>query len=172
MAPLVKILMVNLNFPYRYCWMLNFCVSAIGQRLSDTFDDYVDHVYTKDQGFFIHVIKFILRDIFFSFATNHNFALFGHVVIKISGVCFITDPNRRNPTTDNPIPDCPARFLFFARLQNILMKFSRPGRPGDINFKPRYTLHWPDWTGNKIVLCLRLLLICQHFFRSLLDIGV
>ena len=44
--------------------------------------------------------------------------------------------------------------------------------PGGIHLKPRYTRHWPDQTGVRTVLCLRLLWVCHHFFYSLVSINV
>ena len=54
----------------------------------------------------------------------------------MSMACLFTAPIRLNLTNNTPIPDRPARFLFFALIaKNILMKFCGHG---DIHFKLLY----------------------------------
>ena len=87
--------------------------------------------------------------------------------IKKRVACFFNALNRWNPTTYTLIPDWPTRFWFLARLQNILMKFS----PTRINQEVQYAWHWMNRTGVRTVWCSRLLLICHHFFYSLVYIS-
>ena len=54
----------------------------------------------------------------------HHLLPFPTCEVKTSGAHFFTALIQLNVTTNTLILDRPARFLFFARLQNILMKFS------------------------------------------------
>ena len=93
----------------------------------------------------------------------HHLLPFPTCEVKTSGAHFFTALIQLNVTTNTLILDRPARFLFFARLQNILMKFSLTWTTWRYPFyAPIYRT--PDWTGVRTVLRSGLLLICHHFF--------
>ena len=83
----------------------------------------------------------------------------------MSGAYFFTAPIRFNPTINTPIPDHPARFSFLVLIAKYLDEIlPDPDQPGDITE--------PDRTSVRIVLRPCLMLICHHFFYSLVYANV
>ena len=78
----------------------------------------------------------------------------------MSGACFFIAPIWLNLTTNTPIPECSAKFLFLVSNAKYWWNFPRPR---GIHLKPGYTRHWPNQTSVRTILCLH----CHHFFISI-----
>ena len=86
---------------------------------------------------------------------------------KTSGAWFFNTPIGLIPTTNTLISNCPARFLFLTLIAKCLDEILTDA--GVSIWSPK---HWPDRTVVMTVLCLCMLLICHHFFCSLVYINV
>ena len=74
------------------------------------------------------------------------------------------------PTTNTPIPDRPARFLFLALIAKCGDEiFPNTDLPRYIHLKPWYTRHWPDQTSVRTNLFAGFFfLFCLVFFLLLI----
>ena len=86
----------------------------------------------------------------------------------MNGSCFFNAPIWINPTTNTPILDRCAKFLFLALIAKDLDEFSPPGTipEASIHLKPWYTRFYLVQTSSGPFYVR----ICHHFFYSLVFI--